>query len=100
MAEAIQWYGANKVLQSPKDFGSVIDISVFNNGKCSVSCWKLTPEELADVVQNGGHIFVTVLGGPSQYPMFVGSEENVRSVVADFGKVWNKNKSLDDKVPK
>lgn len=96
MAEPIAWHGANKVLNPPKGNDYISTINVFNNGTASVSCWRLTPEELIEATQNGGLVFVAVLSGPSQTPMFVGSEEAVREVVIDTGPVWNKNKSMDE----
>lgn len=108
MANAIEWHGQNKILNSPKEADYPV-LNIFNNGKVSVSCWQLTAEELAEVVQHGGKIFIAVLGGVSQYPMFVGTEESVRSVVADTGKVWKREndipatslpKIIDNKCPK
>jgi hypothetical protein len=92
MANPICWHGMNKTLQAPanEDKQRIQDIHVFNNGNCSVSCWQLTPEELADLVQNGGKIYLAVMFGKSQPPVFVGSENTVRSVVIDYGGVWKR----------
>lgn len=92
MAKPVDWYGVNKTLITPKGETKdrVQDLPVFNNGVMSVSCWQLSPDELADIVQSGGIVFVSVWFGQSSPPLFVGSEETVRSLVVDFGKVWKK----------
>ena len=93
MAECIPWHGTNKFLKAPKERKADIqDIYVFNNNIATVSCWELTPEELADCIQAGGCIFVSVLAGPTSPPIFVGSEETVRMMLIDYGKVWPKEK--------
>jgi len=35
---------------------------------------------------------LAVAFGPSQPPVFVGSEDEVRQVVIDYGNVWKKEK--------
>lgn len=94
MANSIAWHGQNRLLSAPKgeEKDRVHDLHVFNNGNVTVSCWQLTPEELADIIQNGGKIYLAVLYGASQPPVFVGSEDSVRQVVIDYGKVWKKEK--------
>ena len=93
MANPIAWHGTNKVLKASKERkADILDMHVFNNGIASVSCWELTPEELADCIQAGGCIFVSVLAGPTSPPIFVGSEETVRTMLIDYGKVWPRKK--------
>jgi hypothetical protein len=94
MGESIPWHGQNFLLKAPagEEADRVHDLHVFNNGHVTVSCWQLKPEELSDVVQNGGRIYLAVLFGPSQPPVFVGSEDSVRAVVLDYGKVWKKER--------
>jgi hypothetical protein len=95
MAKPVQWHGANRTLTPPKaeeDTSRIESMAVFNNGNMSVSCWQLTPEELADVVQNGGKIYLAVLFGPSQPPAFIGSEDSVRRIAVDYGGVWKREK--------
>lgn len=91
MAIPINWHGQNKELVAPKGREDVQSIKVFNNNKVSVSCWLLTDEEVAEIIDKRV-IFVGVLGGPSSYPVFIGSEEAVRQVTADYGKVWAREK--------
>lgn len=94
MANPIPWHGTNKILQAPahEDKQRVGDLHVFNNGNVTVSCWQLTDEELIDLVQNGGKIYLGVLFGKSQPPVFVGTEDSVRRIAIDFGGVWKRSK--------
>ena len=92
MANPIQWHGANKVLTAPEGReGDIRDIHVFNNGVASVSCWELTQDEILDIIQSRC-IFISVLAGPSSPAIFPGSEETVRTMLIDYGKVWPKEK--------
>lgn len=61
---------------------------VFSNGLTCTSCWVLSPEELAEVARTGC-VFVTVLSGKSQPPVYVAGEEQTRKLIADYG-VWRK----------
>lgn len=92
MASPIPWHGQNKKLTTPEheDKQRIGELNVFNNGHCTVSCWQLTPQELVDIIQNGGKVYVSVLFGKSQPPIFVGTEDTVREVVIDFGGVWKR----------
>ena len=92
MARSIPWHGQNKRLTAPKDVENIDQLCVFNNGSISVSCWQLSQEELIELLQNGGKIYLAVAFGPSQPPVFVGTEDEVRQVVTDYGKVWKKEK--------
>lgn len=94
MANPIPWHGQNRRLIAPANIAKDIiqDLPVFNNGKLSVSCWQLTEIELCDIIQNGGKIYLAVVFGPSQPPVFVGSEDSVRELVIDYGQVWKKEK--------
>lgn len=100
MAKLIPWHGINKILNPPKDWdNSVIqDMPVFNNGKYTVTCWQLSPEELAKVAQNSGKVFVAVMYGASQPPMFVGTEQTVKDVCVDFGKTWMREQPVPDET--
>lgn len=62
-------------------------LHVFRNGKCVVSAWKPTPEEL-DRLNKGESVFVSVMSGNAVCPMFVGLEDETRAVVSDTGKTW------------
>lgn len=89
MAHGVKWNGANGALGPPE--GTSEDqcrtLPVFNNGACSVSCWELDDDEIREIVRTR-RIFLSVWFGPTQPPVFIGSERTVHAVVADFGGVW------------
>lgn len=87
MAQAVDFQGSNMVLHAPAGSENVSDLRTFTNGMCSVSCWQLSPEEIAEVAKTG-RVFLSVFSGRSQPPVFVGGEEEVRALVVDFGGVW------------
>lgn len=89
MAEAVYFEGANTKLGPPKGSENVSDLYTYSNGLCSVSCWQLSADELAEINRTG-RVFVSVLSGRSQPPVFLGSEEEVRSLVVDYGGVWKR----------
>lgn len=87
MAQGIPFPGANKVFTAPKGRADISDLHVFANGKAIVSAHFLSEAELVEIVRTRT-VFLSVLSGNSLYPVFVGSEETVRRVVADYGAVW------------
>jgi hypothetical protein len=90
MGTPVEFKGANRVLTAPKgrDSLSCSDLHVYNNGHSSTSCWKLSQEEIEEIVKTG-KIYVTVWFGMSQPPVYVGDEESTRGLIADNG-VWGK----------
>jgi hypothetical protein len=91
MANAIDFAGSNRKLLPPQGAENVEALHTYTNGMCSVSCWELTQEELAEVIRTG-RVFLTVLSGTTQPPVFVGSEDIMRSFVVDYGGVWARGK--------
>lgn len=91
MAEAIKFPGANMVFKAPPGREDIVDLHNFRqpNGPANVSCWKLTPEELEEINRTGC-VFLSVMSGNNFFPAFVGSEGVVRSVVADYGMLWER----------
>lgn len=91
MGDPVKFAGSNAVLGPPKgkDETQVRSMDVFRNGTCCVSCWRLTPEELQAVNESGGLVWVSVFWGATQPPIFIGDEESVRRIAADYG-VWKK----------
>ena len=87
MGAPVDFPGANLTLQPPPGVESVQPLRVFHNERCLVSCWELSPEELAEVARTG-RVFLSVWGPP--YPTFVGGEEAARALVADYGPVWRR----------
>lgn len=90
MGQPANWHGANKTLGPPrgKDETQVGSLPVFTNGVQCVSCWELSDEELAEVVRSK-RVFLVVMYGQSQPPVYVGTEETARTVCADYG-LWRK----------
>ena len=89
MAAAVNFHGANMLLGPPKGSENVCELYTYTNGRCSVSCWELSAEELAEIARTG-RVFVSIFSGRSQPPVYVGSEDSVREVVVDFGGVWRR----------
>lgn len=89
MGTPTEFYGANTVLRAPAGSENISDMHTYTNGMCSVSCWELDPAELAEIVRTG-RVFVSVFSGPSQPPIYAGSEDSTRDLVVDYGGVWQK----------
>jgi hypothetical protein len=88
MGHPVDFKGANSILSGPEGSENIYAMRVFRNGISSTSCWALSPEEVEEI-ERTGRIFITVLAGQSQPPVFAGGEEETRSLVADYG-VWKK----------
>lgn len=90
MADAVDFSGSNRLLRAPEGReGDVSTLHVFHNGQCSVSCWQLGADELQQIMQDGGKVWLSVLyPRGTQPPVFLGSRELVRQVVADYGPLW------------
>ncbi len=91
MAYGIDFKGSNKRYGPPLGVSEdqCKTLNTFNNGQCIVSCWELTKEELEEINRTG-KIFLSVWSGNTLFPVLVGSEDVVRSVVADYGAVWKR----------
>lgn len=85
-----EWSGINRRLGPPsgKDELEVQPMGVFTNGQQCVSRWLLSPEELAEVARTGA-VFVSIWSGGNQHPVYVGTEEDVRQLIAEHG-VWKR----------
>ena len=87
MGEPINFDGSNIVMRAPEGAENVRDMHVFQTRHSSVSCWSVSEEELAEINLTG-RIFLSVLLGGQQPPVYVGSESACREVLVDFGPVW------------
>lgn len=86
MAQPVNFQGANRRLDAPAGREhNVSPLYVFANGMVCVSCWELTPEEIAT-----GRVYLSVFFGPTQPPVLIADEDVTRSVIADVGGVWKK----------
>jgi hypothetical protein len=89
MAVPINFEGSNRLFTAPEGRDDVGTLPTFCNGACIVSAWEPTDDELAEIIRTR-RVFLSVFSGNVLYPVFVGAESVVRSVVVDYGKVWPK----------
>lgn len=89
MSYPVDWFGANKTLVAPKGTTEeqVCDMRIFTNGSICVSRWKLSEEAIKEVIETGC-LFVTLMSGYTQPPVFVGSHDEAREIAVDYGHVW------------
>ena len=99
MGSPVHFIGVNKTLTAPRgqDETQCSDLPVFHNGTYSVSRWELTPAEQGEIARTGC-IYVAVyypdaegFRHRTQPPVYVGSEDGVREMIADAG-VWRRVK--------
>lgn len=89
MGHGVDFEGSNFCFVAPEGREDVVDLPCFTNGRAVVLCVELSKEELIEVRETG-KVWVSVLCGNNFYPVFVGSEESVRSVAVDYGGVWKR----------
>lgn len=94
MGHAVDFYGSNFTFSAPPDREDIYDLKCFFNGKATAFCIQLTPEELEEV-RDTGKVWCTIFtpevnGSPLFLPVFIGGQDNVRSVMLDRGGVWRK----------
>lgn len=99
MGQPINFEGSNLVMRAPEGAENVQDMYVFRSRHSCVSCWTLAPEEITEINQSG-RIFLSVLAGGQQPPVYVGSERACREVMVDFGPVWPMTKRQTETAPK
>lgn len=94
MAETHDFAGSTHHYGPPPGLEEMVGwLHVFSNGRTCVSAWKPTPEEL-ERLNAGESIFISVMAGvdprgrPIVFPTFVGTEDTVKAVVSDTGRVW------------
>lgn len=68
---------------------TVGSLRVFKNGRCIVSAWDLTDDELDEIIKTR-RVFLSSFSGDVLFPVYVGSETTTRSVVLDSGPVWHR----------
>ena len=87
MGHPVNFIGANVIMRAPEGAENVQDMHVFRSRHSCVSCWELSADELAEINRTG-RVFLSVLMGGAQPPVYVGSESSARGVMVDFGPVW------------
>lgn len=92
MAYGVDFTGTNITFGPPAGRDDVASINAFRNSGSVVTCWQLSEEEL-DEVKRTGKVFLSVLYGGALVPVFVGSSETVRDLVADYGGTFPKQET-------
>lgn len=64
------------VLGKPQDMTDeeCTPLPVFRNGQQCVSCWQLSDEEIIQLIQNDGKLYLSVLSGWTQPPVWLAVE--------------------------
>jgi hypothetical protein len=86
MATPVDFKGTNIAMLAPDGREDIADVKAFTNGRCFVTKWKLTADELAEISRTGC-VFVSLFGNGMQ-PLFVGGAEEVRGVIVDYGPTF------------
>jgi hypothetical protein len=60
MAKPVGFEGANMIMQSHMPGSN--DLQILNTKEEMVSCWKFSDEELKAIIENDGHVWLSVLG--------------------------------------
>lgn len=83
MAAPIEFGWQNAVLVGPPGSKGVGDLPVHRGAHGIVtSAWRLTSDELQEVVASGGVVYLSVFSGFTQPPVYVGDERTVLDMVA------------------
>jgi hypothetical protein len=89
MGHAVKFPGANRFFRPPPGNEHNVDgAHVFQNGTYTVMCWELSKEEIEEVVKTG-KIYCSQMAGSMVIPVYVGSEQSTRDLIADHG-VWKR----------
>lgn len=89
MAHPVDFIGTNVVMKAPAGAENVNDARAFRNDHCCVTCWQLTPSEIVEVVETG-RVYLSIHFGGTMPPAFVGGEDAVREITADYGGTFPK----------
>ena len=84
MATPINFNGTNVRMNPPPGSENIEPVMAFRNEQHCVTCWQLTPPEIAEVVETGC-IFLTIQFGGGMPPAYVGGEDSTREITADYG---------------
>lgn len=88
MGTPVEFEGQNLVLEPPPGGENIAPLPIFRNGTCCVSCWELSDDEITEIVKSR-RVYLSVFFGLTQPPVFVGCEQQVRDMIADYG-VWKR----------
>lgn len=85
MAITVDFQGTNMRLRAPQgDEDRVQPLRCFTNNHVVVTCWKLTPDEMVEVMRTG-KIWVAQLSGRTIHPTLVADAETIRELCLDHG---------------
>ena len=62
MAKPVGFEGANSLMLAPKGSADCIDLQVFNDGDQVISCWRMSDEEIANLVETRC-VWLSIKGG-------------------------------------
>ncbi len=89
MAQGVNFHGSNKYYGAPEGKeDAVVGTHAFTNGICVIVCWEFTEAELEEIVKTK-RVYMTMQSGPHLFPHYIGLEQDVRMLNADYG-VWKK----------
>jgi hypothetical protein len=89
MAKSVKFDGANKYYGPPDGKeDAVLGAWAHTNGVTVTLCWEMTPEELTEIARTG-KVWVSHFTGGHLFPHYIGTEDGVRDVNADYG-LWRK----------
>lgn len=93
MGHGVDFFGSNRKYGPPPGVSEdqCATLHVFSNGACIVSAWEFTDEEILEIVRTR-RAFLSVWSGATLFPVFVGSENVTRGLVADSGAVWKQQR--------
>jgi hypothetical protein len=84
MAKPVEFVGSNVKLGAPPGRDDISELHTYTNGTVSVSCWEFTKDEIVEIVATG-RLYVSCFSGRSQPPVYLGTRDDVRSMIADYG---------------
>lgn len=94
MAQPVDFIGTNVVMKAPAGAENVSDVRAFRNEQCCITCWHFTEDELEEIARTG-RAFLSVHFGGGMPPVFVGGENAVREISADYGGTFPKQVAQD-----
>ena len=95
MAQPVDFTGTNVIMKAPRGSEEIVqDVRAFRNEQCCITCWNLTADEIEEVNRTG-RIFLSVHYGGGMPPVFVGGEDSVREISADYGGTFPKQEAVD-----
>lgn len=88
MAHPVKFNGMNDELDKPSSMDDLqcSSLPVYRNGVNCVSCWEFSDEEIQEIIKTK-RVYISLWSGRTQPPIYIGSESDVRQIIADNG-VW------------